>query len=434
MEYLEKIIYNLTIYLIPGLFFLLGLFLAYWLWYKHSRRVKITLNENYKLQKEISELVASDTDGLRAKIQGKVQAVDQAWKSRYTAQGQQLDEQVKLISVKEVELQATKAESASLEQNFASFKGEHETKYNTLLSAKNALELTGAGSADSDLKVEELQAANERKVAEIQQNSQTITNQNLKIEELQEKLAASSTDSGSGSNTVALNAAAITPATYFAGSQASRHDRYGYVYEDSVRAGYSDNLTEIKGVDETLAPKLNDHGIYQFKQVALWNKDQIGAFQHDLNFQGRVDQEQWVNQAADLHRAKHGENLAPVVDIYRPAPEVASASDTPSGGSVEFTLEEFQGEDVRVDDDLGIIYNSRPIEVDDLKLIKGVASVLEAKLHEIGVYRFRQVASWDVDHMTEFSNRLAFPGRIERDNWKDQAKQFHQDKYGEVIS
>lgn len=91
---------------------------------------------------------------------------------------------------------------------------------------------------------------------------------------------------------------------------------------------------------------------------------------------------------------------------------------------------DFSGEEVKEDEKLGIIYTSRPDNIDDLKLIKGVAKVLEAKLHEIGIYKFKQIANWDETHMTEFSDRLAFPGRIQRDDWKTQSIQFHKDKYG----
>ena len=89
---------------------------------------------------------------------------------------------------------------------------------------------------------------------------------------------------------------------------------------------------------------------------------------------------------------------------------------------------------VRQDPVYGILYVGRPDAIDDLKLIKGVANVLEGKLNEIGVYRFKQVAVWTEPACREFSKMMtSFKDRIYRDNWIAQAKQFHFDKYGENL-
>ncbi|GAB2569337.1 hypothetical protein [Spirosoma areae] len=70
-------------------------------------------------------------------------------------------------------------------------------------------------------------------------------------------------------------------------------------------------------------------------------------------------------------------------------------------------------------------------EADDLKDIVGVGPFLERKLHSLGIYTFRQVANFtkeDIDKVNELIE--FFPGRIERDNWVDQAKDFHTRKHG----
>jgi predicted flap endonuclease-1-like 5' DNA nuclease len=64
-------------------------------------------------------------------------------------------------------------------------------------------------------------------------------------------------------------------------------------------------------------------------------------------------------------------------------------------------------------------------EADDLKRIKGVATVMEKMLHDIGVYYFWQVAEWteaDVAHADAQLPR--FKGRITRDEWVKQAIEF----------
>lgn len=63
----------------------------------------------------------------------------------------------------------------------------------------------------------------------------------------------------------------------------------------------------------------------------------------------------------------------------------------------------------------------QPQEVDDLKRIKGIGAVIEEKLHEIGVYQFRQVAQWNNNNIAWVENLIAFPGHIMREDWPGQA-------------
>ncbi|MBX2847879.1 MAG: hypothetical protein KTR16_06150 [Acidiferrobacterales bacterium] len=67
-------------------------------------------------------------------------------------------------------------------------------------------------------------------------------------------------------------------------------------------------------------------------------------------------------------------------------------------------------------------FASRPDQVDDLKRIKGIGGVIEKTLHELGVYQFSQVAEWSNDNVAWVENFIAFPGRIDREGWINQAK------------
>ncbi|GAB3990506.1 hypothetical protein GCM10028807_17820 [Spirosoma daeguense] len=69
-------------------------------------------------------------------------------------------------------------------------------------------------------------------------------------------------------------------------------------------------------------------------------------------------------------------------------------------------------------------------EADDLKDIVGIGPFLERKLHSLGIYTFRQVGNFtkeDIDKVNEIIE--FFPGRIERDNWVEQAKDFYERKH-----
>ena len=59
---------------------------------------------------------------------------------------------------------------------------------------------------------------------------------------------------------------------------------------------------------------------------------------------------------------------------------------------------------------------------DDLKWIAGVGPTLEKTLNELGVFKFDQIANWTQRQVDEVNEQLKFSGRIERDNWIEQAK------------
>ncbi|MET3612760.1 NADH-quinone oxidoreductase subunit E [Rhizobium aquaticum] len=63
----------------------------------------------------------------------------------------------------------------------------------------------------------------------------------------------------------------------------------------------------------------------------------------------------------------------------------------------------------------------KPATPDDLKMISGVGPVMEAKLHDLGIYTFAQIAKWTEKEVTWVDGYLAFRGRIVRDDWIKQA-------------
>ncbi len=59
---------------------------------------------------------------------------------------------------------------------------------------------------------------------------------------------------------------------------------------------------------------------------------------------------------------------------------------------------------------------------DDLKQIKGIGPVIEAKLNELGVFHLRQIAKWRESELVWVDDYLNFRGRAVRDGWTAQAK------------
>ena len=61
---------------------------------------------------------------------------------------------------------------------------------------------------------------------------------------------------------------------------------------------------------------------------------------------------------------------------------------------------------------------------DDLTRISGVGPVLVQKLNDAGITTFAQIAAFTKDDIERIDGQLNFKGRIERDDWIGQAKQF----------
>lgn len=61
---------------------------------------------------------------------------------------------------------------------------------------------------------------------------------------------------------------------------------------------------------------------------------------------------------------------------------------------------------------------------DDLQRIKGIGPKNERLLHGLGIYYFRQIAGWSDENIAWVNGYLSFKGRIERENWVGQAKDF----------
>ncbi len=63
-------------------------------------------------------------------------------------------------------------------------------------------------------------------------------------------------------------------------------------------------------------------------------------------------------------------------------------------------------------------------DADDLTRIKGVGPKLSKTLNDLGIYHFRQIASWQDPEAKWVDDFLAFKGRVAREQWIEQAQKF----------
>jgi predicted flap endonuclease-1-like 5' DNA nuclease len=64
----------------------------------------------------------------------------------------------------------------------------------------------------------------------------------------------------------------------------------------------------------------------------------------------------------------------------------------------------------------------RSAALDDLKRIRGIGVLIEKKLNSMGVVSYETIANWSAADIDRVSQSLDFKGRIERENWVEQAR------------
>ena len=71
-----------------------------------------------------------------------------------------------------------------------------------------------------------------------------------------------------------------------------------------------DDLKKIFGIGPVLEKRLNALGVYFFRDIANWTKEDIIRYEEHLKeFRDRIERDKWVEGARDEHFKKYGERL-----------------------------------------------------------------------------------------------------------------------------
>jgi predicted flap endonuclease-1-like 5' DNA nuclease len=71
--------------------------------------------------------------------------------------------------------------------------------------------------------------------------------------------------------------------------------------------GEPDDLTEIVGVGKVFEETLHSMGVYHYRQIAAFGPTEIARINAELKeFRGRIEHDDWIGQAKELHFRKHG--------------------------------------------------------------------------------------------------------------------------------
>jgi predicted flap endonuclease-1-like 5' DNA nuclease len=200
---------------------------------------------------------------------------------------------------------------------------------------------------------------------------------------------------------VGVAAAVANAAAFAAASQSASPDRF----------------TRIIGVDHETEQALYNMGYSRYGEIAQWTTDDIAVVEELLGRPGRVALDNWVEQARVLARYA-GEPAAPrpvrLADAIRE--NKAKAGQTEPVRSDVAGLRSVRSQALR-----GELPASGD-RVDDLKRIRGIGVLIEKRLNALGITSYEQVANWTKADIDSVSSQLDFRGRIERENWIEQAR------------
>jgi predicted flap endonuclease-1-like 5' DNA nuclease len=209
-----------------------------------------------------------------------------------------------------------------------------------------------------------------------------------------------------------------------------------------------DNLKRISGVDAEVEKLLTAQGINRYSQIAHWSPADVTRFDGQMGAPGRIGRENWIEQAQilgrggdtafsrDYDRRARGESGAAPLRATNLSVAIRANSDTTGGETPQLGRTDFaslrsvrsaayqsagQAPDTasRVGTHSKVL---RSAALEDLKRIRGIGVLIEKKLNQMGVVAYEQIANWTAQDIDRVSQSLDFKGRIERENWVEQAR------------
>ncbi|MEM1048875.1 MAG: 30S ribosomal protein S2 [Pseudomonadota bacterium] len=112
---------------------------------------------------------------------------------------------------------------------------------------------------------------------------------------------------------------------------------------------------------------------------------------------------------------------SPAPQEAEPAVEETADAEAETTDAEAETAEAESGDDAT---EITPLFTAPDGDADDLKKISGVGPALEGKLNALGITRFSQIAAFTPEDIEKVDAVLNFKGRIERDNWIQQAADF----------
>jgi predicted flap endonuclease-1-like 5' DNA nuclease len=213
-----------------------------------------------------------------------------------------------------------------------------------------------------------------------------------------------------------------------------------------------DNLQRIGGITAEIEGRLNALGVSRYSEIAQWSPAAVERIDKELGTAGRISRENWIEQAQILSRGgdtRFSRELdrrapAPAGPPPRPVklPDAIRAHEAARGGgraagqagapsrtdlgSLRSVRSEAYQDTSEPGPEAARRAASRRVvrtaQADDLKRIKGIGFQIEKQLNALGVATYEDIANWTSEDIDRVSKSLDFKGRIQRENWVEQAR------------
>jgi predicted flap endonuclease-1-like 5' DNA nuclease len=204
-----------------------------------------------------------------------------------------------------------------------------------------------------------------------------------------------------------------------------------------------DNLQRIRGVNAQLAQRLSAAGVWRYGQIASWSATDVERFERQLEAGGRIARENWIEQAQILSRggdtvfSRAFDRGAPADSPPASAPAATADEAIPPdwaepparpvslGALRSVRSQAYQNPEpgpeaaYRVGSHNRVVRSAPP---QDLKRIRGIGVLIERRLNAMQITSYEQIANWTAADIERVSRTLDFKGRIERENWVEQAR------------
>ncbi len=192
-----------------------------------------------------------------------------------------------------------------------------------------------------------------------------------------------------------------------------------------------DDLTRIKGVGLPVALELKKIGVLRFEQVARWTDADVAHVSRQLGFSGRIERENWMDQARIL--AAGDELEFTTHQLARAERDNRSEIDREHQGQGERKPRDQKKPEadrtvrpsetfMRASRTDRSASSTQRTSLGDLKLIIGIDTNMAEKLNAIGINRLEQVANWTPSEIEALERQLGAQDRITRERWVQQAR------------
>jgi predicted flap endonuclease-1-like 5' DNA nuclease len=205
-----------------------------------------------------------------------------------------------------------------------------------------------------------------------------------------------------------------------------------------------DNLCRIGGITAEIEQKLNALGVSRYSEIAQWSPAAVERMDRELGTGGRIARENWIEQAQILSRGgdtrfsrefdirAQGQAPRPIKlpDAIREHEAAVAAVQAPARTDLG-SLRSVRSKAYQDTSEPGpeaarrVASRSRVVRTgsaDDLKRIRGIGVLTEKRLNAMGVTSYEDIANWTREDIDRVSQSLDFKGRVERENWVEQAR------------